>query len=233
MNIPRIAAAAILLAGAASAADVREETRNVSGFDTVSLAVPIDLEIAQGDAEGLTLQGDAATLAKIEAVVEDGTLRIRTPSHVSASSFGKVTGRVSLKSVKGLTITGAGKMHSAALRSKKLHLAITGAGDIDVGRLDADDVDLSVTGSGNVRLAGKVDRASTSILGAGDLKAPRLEAREAHVSISGAGDVTLWARERIEVSIAGAGDVRYYGDPAVNRSVWGAGSVKRLGAAPG
>jgi len=215
-------------------ADTRQEVRKVSGFDAVSLAVPVDLVLTQGDSEGLTLEGDADALAQVETVVEDGTLRIRTPSHMHHTNFnGKLKGHVTLKSVRALDIAGAGTIRADSLHSTDLHLAISGAGDIDVGRLDAKNMDLSIAGSGDVRLAGKVDATSASITGAGALKAPKLEARRARVSIAGSGDVTLWAREKIDVSIAGSGDVRYYGDPAVSRSVMGSGSIKRLGASPG
>lgn len=216
---------------AAPAAD-RRETRAASGFTVIALAAPVKVDIVQGDAEGLVVEGDEAALADLETVVENGTLKIRTRSKKDVPGMGKVRVHVNAKAIEGLRIAGSGDIIAESLRATTLKIAVSGSGDVRIAALDATTLDVSVAGSGDVLVGGKADTLSTSIAGSGDVKAGKLAARTAKVSIAGSGDVTLWARDQISVSVVGSGDVRYYGDPEVKRSIVGSGSVRRLGATP-
>jgi hypothetical protein len=216
---------------AASAAD-RRETRPVSGFTGIALSAPIKVQFTQADTESLTLEGDAAALAEIETIVEQGTLKIRPRSRLRTVHPSKVKAFVTAKTIEGLSISGPGDIEAPALKTGRLKISIAGSGDVRIGALASTDVQVAVSGSGDVTIGGKADTVSTTIAGSGDVRAGKLEARQAKVSIAGSGDVTLWAKEAIEVKIARSGDVRYYGDPSVSRSVAGAGSVRRAGAAP-
>ena len=219
-----------LAAGAAQAAD-RRESRDVAGFNSVSLAAPLDLDIVQGDKEGLVLEGDADEIAKIETVVEGGSLKIRMRER-HWGQWSKLRGHLMARDLHALDIAGSGDIKSTQLRSGDFEISISGSGDVAIGTLAADRLRVSIAGSGDVNVAGKVDRTELSIAGSGDVNAKRLEARDAKVSITGAGDATVWAHETVDVSILGSGDVRYYGDPRVSKRVLGAGSVVRLAATP-
>lgn len=217
-------------AGASQAADHRE-SRDVAGFDSLTLAAPLDVDIVQGDRESLVLEGDADELARIETVVEGGALKIRTRDR-HWGNWSKLRGHLAVRNLRAVSISGSGDIKSGELRSGDFEISISGSGDVAIGTLASGRLRVSIAGSGDVNVAGKVDRAEVSIAGSGDVNAKRLEAREAKISITGAGDATVWARDNVEVSILGSGDVRYYGDPKVAKRVVGAGSVTRLAAAP-
>lgn len=228
---PPLALMGAVAALAVSAADLRE-TRAASGFTAIGLAAPVNVDVVQGDAEGLVLEGDDKALAELETVVESGTLKIRPRSRKDVPGMSKVKVHVSARTIDGLRISGSGDIFAAALRAPTLKIAVSGSGDVRIGELDATTLDVSVAGSGDVLVGGKADTLSTSIAGSGDVKAGKLAARTAKVSIAGSGDVTVWAREHLSVSVVGSGDVRFYGDPDVKRSIMGSGSVRRLGATP-
>jgi hypothetical protein len=221
----------VFLAWAAVAADKRE-TRPVSGFTGISLAAPIKVELVQGDTESLVLEGDEATLAEIETVVEQGVLKIRTRSGFESRHVSKARARVAAKTIDSLRIAGSGDIDAQQLRSNVLKVAVSGSGDVRIGTLAASSIEVSVAGSGDVLVGGKVDSVSTSIAGSGDVKAGKLETNNAKVSIAGSGDVAVWAKQSLNVKIVGSGDVRYYGDPAITQSILGSGSLRRAGAAP-
>ena len=229
----RLAACFVLFAaGAAWGAD-RQEKRDVSGFTAITLRAPVDVDVVQGDVEGLVLEGDPEYIARIETVIENGTLKIRYTSRDRVWNMAKIRAHIQVKTLEGLAIEGAGNISAPSLHSQALQVSIAGSGDVRIGTLAAERLKVSISGSGDVSVAGKADRTDTSIAGSGDFKAAHLESREAHISIAGSGDATLWARDSVKVSIMGAGGVRYYGDPDVKTSVMGSGSVKRLAAAPG
>lgn len=233
-SIARIAAPIVLMLAcmACATAAQRHETRAVSGYNSVALSAPINVELVQGDAEGVVLDGEDAALADIETIVEDGSLKIRNKAYIDVPGMSKVVARVSVKTIDALSTRGSGDIRAAALKCKDLKISIAGSGDVRVAALAADGLHVSIAGSGDMFVAGKVDTVSTSIAGSGDMRAGKLESRQSSVSIAGSGDAMLWAHEQISVSIVGSGDVRYYGDPKVKSSVLGSGSVARAGASP-
>jgi Putative auto-transporter adhesin, head GIN domain len=224
--------ALMLACVALAAAAQHHETRPLSGYHAVSLAAPIRLDLVQGDAESVALDGDDAAVAEIETVVEDGILKIRNKSYFTNANLSKVVAHVSVKNLDALSTKGSGDIRTGALKGRELKLSVSGSGDIRIETLSATDLSVSIAGSGDVFIAGKVDNVSTSIAGSGDMKAAKLESRESHISIAGSGDALLWVHDTIDVSIMGSGDVRYYGDAKVKSSVMGSGSVKRVSASP-
>ncbi len=211
---------------------LKTETRNVSGFNRISLSLPGVVEIVQGDSEGLTIETDDNLLPLIETVVEDGGLKLRTPKKVNISTKTlKIT--VNAKTLEALAVAGSGDLRAAKLKAGKLKASIAGSGDITISNLDADDLHISIAGSGNFVGGGKVNTVSSNIAGSGDIKAGKLESNASKISIAGSGDATVWAKDTLTVKVAGSGDVKYYGDAKVSQSVAGSGSVKRLGNTPG
>ena len=211
---------------------IKTETRNVSGFNRISVAIPGKVEVVQGNTESVSVESDDNIVPLIETVVEDGGLKIRfTEKNMSVSSK-TMKLVVNAKTVEGLSVAGSADLHAARLRSTTLKTSIAGSGDIQINNLDADELRVSIAGSGNFAADGRAKNIETKIAGSGDIKIGRLEANAVKVSVSGSGDATVWARESLTVSVAGSGDVKYYGDAKVSKSVAGSGSVKRLGAAP-
>ena len=214
------------------AADTRAD-RPVSGFTAISLSAPVKLELVQGDAESLTLEGDADVIAELETVVEDRTLKIRTKSR---SSFhwgnAKVRAKVTARNIEALRISGSGDIAAGQLRAGPLKLSISGSGDIRIATLSATSLEVAISGSGDITLGGKAEGITGTIAGSGDLRAAKLEVRDAKVSIAGSGDVAVWATQSLAVKVAGSGDVKYYGDPSVQKTILGSGSVRRMGSSP-
>ena len=225
-----LASAALAAAGAVHAADTREN-RPVTAFTAIMLAAPVKLELVQGEAEGLVLQGDARALADIESVVEGGVLKVRVKPGVRFLDGGRITGTVQVRQLESLAIHGSGDLNAAKLAARDFALSIHGSGDIRIGTLTATKLDAAIHGSGDIQLAGSAERFALRIAGSGDVKAADLESREVSVSIAGSGDARVWAREQLQVKIAGSGDVRYRGEPKVAPAILGSGTIKRL--APG
>jgi hypothetical protein len=206
--VRRAALTTLAFAALAAAASDTRESRPVADFTEVGLSAPIDLHVALGEAPTLTLEGDPESLARIETVVENGRLRIRTrPGSHQWNWNRKVTARATAKRIEGLAISGAGDITAPALHGEALKVSIAGSGDIRVG--------------------GKVAGLNASIAGSGDIRASELDAQKVKVTIAGSGDATVRASQSLTVSVSGSGDVRYHGDPTVEKSIMGSGSVRR------
>ena len=209
-----IAAAALLAALPALAAS---ETRAVGAFNAFVRAAPIDVDLALGERESVTLEGDPKLLARLEAVVENGTLKLRMRRDTEWKLYDRnetARARVTARRLDAVSITGSGDIHLPEMRGEAFAISISGSGDVHVG-------------------GGRVSNLTLAISGSGDIRTPRLEARRVEVSISGSGDATVWAREALDVKVAGSGEVKFYGDPTLQSRIAGSGDVRRLGPSPG
>ena len=209
LDLPRRAALlAVAFAALNAAATDTRESRPVGDFTEVGVSAPIDVHVALGEPASLTLEGDAEHLARIETVVENGRLRIRTrPGQQHWNWNRKVTARVTAKRIDALAIAGSGDITAPAIHGEALKVSIAGSGDIRVG--------------------GKVAGLNASIAGSGDIRASELDAQKVKVTIAGSGDAVVRASQSLTVNVSGSGDVRYYGDPTVEKSIMGSGSVRR------
>lgn len=215
----RLVLPALLALGLAlpAAATITTQARALAGFTAIALSAPIRVDVTFGETESVVLEGEAQALARIETVVEKGSLKIRHNGHSEGwcgdSNKSEVRARVTAKRIDALAVAGSGDIRAAHLSGDTLSVSIAGSGDVAIG-------------------GGKVGTLSVNIAGSGDVKVPRLDAHSVSVSISGSGDALVWARQSLSVKVAGSGDVRYYGDPALGKKVAGSGSVRRLGPAP-
>ena len=225
-------AACLSLAFAASAADKRE-TRDVSGFDGLGVSAPIRVELKQGDAESLVVEGEESALAELESYVERGSLLLRQRSSGHVKYMDKVKAYVTMKDIRGISAAGSGDIVAGALRTGEVKLAVAGSGDLRIADLTATLVHAAVAGSGDLTIAGRAEKLEAGVAGSGDLKAGKLEVADAKVGVAGSGSASVWARASLHASVAGSGDVRYFGDPTVRKtSVTGSGTLRRAGANP-
>jgi hypothetical protein len=206
-----------------------QESRNVHGFNKVSLQGFGELTISQGNKESLTVEADDNILPKIKTVVEDGKLVIGMERGVSISTHLKLRYTLTVAEIDCIELSGSGKVISGPLNSSDFRVRLPGSGEIHIESLDADSLDATISGSGTIDLAGKVDRQAVHISGSGKTRAPDLQSHAAEASISGSGSTTLWAQDSLSARISGSGSVGYYGSASVTKSVSGSGSVRHLG----
>ena len=216
----------------AGSGNIKSETRSVSDFTGISLAVPAKAEIVQGAIESISIETDDNILPLIETVVESGKLKIRFKDKNTSVVTKNLRMTINVKAIESISVAGSGDVRAAKLQAAKLKASIAGSGDLRIAALDADFLTVSIAGSGDFSAGGKANLVEASIAGSGDIKIEKLAANNVKLSIAGSGDATVWAKDTLKISVAGSGDVSYYGDAKVSQSVAGSGSVKRLGNAP-
>ncbi len=206
----------------------RTETRNVTGFHSVVLGVGANVEVRQGDSEGLSITGDDNIVPLVETLVENGTLRIRWKGNADISAkYRSLAIVVSAKRIDALTVGGSGRIHAARLKSPGLRATIGGSGEIALDALDTDTVHFTIGGSGRVTAAGRADVLEVAVAGSGELSAAKLESRRANIAVQGSAQADVWAKETLNATIAGSGAVNYRGSPQVHRTVVGSGTVRQ------
>jgi len=210
---------------------IAKETRSVQDFDEVVVEGHGELVLAQGDQEMLEIEADADLLPKIKSEVKDGRLALGMQhwwDHL-LPPWGPITYRLTMKTVRGVSISGSGTVTAGDIRADRCRLALSGSGKAALAGLTAEAAEFHISGSGRIEVAGgEVGRQAITISGSGHLDASGLACAAADVHISGSGNVALQARETLDVHISGSGDVRYRGQPAVSQHVSGSGRIKQV-----
>lgn len=232
--IPIFLLTALLLAGCSlvrGSGVVITETREVSNFDRVQLESIGELTIIQGKQESLTIEAESNIVRRIKTDVRGGSLTIG----FSGGFLGDVIPtrpiryELTMVDISGLKLSGAGRIYSASIVTRRLDLDVTGIGDVIIDSLETDDLDVELSGAGSIDLAGKTNDQEIDLSSVGIYSAGGLESARAQVSLSGAGTATLWVTEELNVDISGFGSVDYYGDPVVSLEISGLGRLIPLG----
>lgn len=190
--------------------NIREESRNISNFSQLILAVPATVTITQGTTESLTIAVDDNLLPLINTRVVGNTLTIDADKDQGFSSKKEIKIQLVVKSLEEINIRGSGDVLGETLKGEKLNIAIQGSGDIKFKSLTLGTFTVGIRGSGDVQVD-NVDAktVTTRIHGSGDIRLPALQATNVRISIKGSGDVSAaGVTDRLDVEIAGSGDVR-------------------------
>ena len=223
-------ALALLLPATAGAATIQKQTREVSGFNGLSLSIPGDTELRIGNTESVTIETDADLLGKIETVVENGTLMIRPIHRNAITTPARIKVVVQARAIERLNVGGSGSIVGDALKGRKISADIGGSGSISLRGVEAEAMTASIGGSGNLKVDGGVaHKLTVSIGGSGSVDLDQVRANEVSVNVAGSGEASVNARDTLRVSIAGSGSVNYYGDPKISKTMVGSGGIRRLG----
>ncbi len=183
------------------------ETREVSGFTQIRLAGFGTLNVSQTGTESLTITADDDILPHLTSEVVNGTLELGVKPRLSFRPMKRITYNVTVKSLDGIQLSGAGTVHVNDIKTEAFSVAISGAGD------------MTVTGGAHSQ--------TVKISGAGNYNAREFQTDAVEVIITGAGNARVSASQSVSATVSGAGAVTYYGSPQVSHRITGIGSVKQ------
>lgn len=203
------------------------ETRSVAGFDEVLFAVAGELQIEQGDREGLTLDAEPKVLRMITTEQHDKRLYIGL-ARGRVETQQPIIIKLKVRSLREFESRTAGTIKVGPLVGETLVLSLAGGGSIRVARLSAQSLEVRIAGAGDVSVdAGQVSTQRITIGGVGGYVAPALASQRAEVGIDGSGKVQLAASGTLSVRIGGIGHVRYRGEPQITRTIHGIGTIEK------
>lgn len=207
-----------------------EDTRTVKNFHAIAASGSFKVNVQMGDEESLTIEGEAEDMSRIETVVENGILKIRTKRNFKSwNSVGhEVTIHITAKRLDGLTLSGSGSIVlEGVLNAPSADIQLSGSGEI-IASVDNQNTTLALSGSGNLNVSGKSGSVSIAVSGSGDVKAKDLTTDTSNIKIAGSGNVYIKTDKDLNAAIFGSGCVKYAGNPNVTVSKVGSGSVTPL-----
>lgn len=183
---------------------VRDE-RPAAGVRAVEYGAFGNLEIVQGDDEGLTVMAQSNILPNIVSAIDGDTMRIYFDGNIHPTY--------------GLQMR---------LTVRELHSIVAGgAGNISVSRLSGDSLSVKISGGNSVTVAGKVYEQDVTLSASGSYDGSALESQRATVTIDGFASAVVRVDEQLRANISGNGSVEYFGQPRVIDDITGFGQVMR------
>lgn len=213
-------------------ADGRE--RKVDPFSEISLRIPGDLFLSQGDKQHIEIVAKASALEEIITEVKEGKLIIRFPSkNYVWKDFesGKIVIYITAPEINALAVSGSGNIIGEdGIKTGMLDLTVSGSGDIRLQELQAEQVKVTISGSGDVSIRSNETATdlSAAISGSGNLKALDFPVEDALIKVAGSGNCSLYVKNKMTVKVAGSGNVKYRGTPQIDKTVLGSGSVSSV-----
>ena len=208
---------------------VKNEPRDVHGFDRVIMDGTGMLVITQGDTEHLVISAEDNILPKLSSDVANGQLELHPQSNIQLHTTQPIRYQLAVKQLKEVRLGGVGDIQANSLEADQLDVVVAGSGNTDIRRLTATRLTVAVSGSGTVTIAGQSTQQNVTISGSGRYRAADLKSRSADIQINGSGDCAVSVADSLNVTIAGSGNVTYVGSPTVNQTILGSGRVSKTG----
>ncbi len=202
---------------------VVEEIISLSEFSGISLNLPIEVIVKQGDIQEVRVEGKQNIIDELERDIQNGVWEIETRDCVR--DIGNMKIFITIPEIRELTIAGSGEIFGEnVFLVEDVELRISGSGNMDLA-MEGDDFEVAITGSGNIKLEGLADELDIKITGSGDIAAFKLDALRARIEITGSGNAEVQVQDELDVKISGSGDVRYKGTPSLDINISGSGRV--------
>ncbi len=205
------------------------QTRQVSGFDSISVDYPARVLVSQGSTESLKIEAEDNVLPGLKTEVKNHDLRIyyqvESGKHVNATKMPTIT--IVVKDLSAIDFSSAGDLTVDSLKSDALRLSLSGAGNIKLNDITTKALNVNLSGAGSMSATGTADTFSLNISGFGDFKGKELASKTATINLSGAGSAVVRVDDKLKAQISGAGSVSYYGSPDVTKQVSGVGSISQ------
>ncbi|HYV91393.1 MAG TPA: head GIN domain-containing protein [Chitinophagales bacterium] len=206
------------------------QTRNVSNFTAVSLEIPAEVTLSQGDFH-VEINASPSVLEKIKTEVHGEKLEIKFDNWLHTHVDEPISVQITMPSITALEVNGSGNIFSKSdFSGDHLRLEVNGSGKMSLKNFAVTELKAEINGSGQiVNLSGTASVAKFEINGSGKIDAENFSGKEVDAAVTGSGNMKLSATDLLNADITGSGDIRYKGVPAKkNVDITGSGSVSAL-----
>jgi hypothetical protein len=220
---------AVALVSAATINARAQESRQVSGFNSVASAGPFNVHIKIDGNESVKVDADADVINDIETVVEGNTLKIRFKDReYRHHNIHKAEVYVEAKSLNSLLNAGSGSIKvDGTISTDNFKAVLSGSGNISTA-VKSESLHAVISGSGSVNLSGGTGEADMVITGSGEIDGRHLKAGSVVGTITGSGNIYIEAEKSIVGRITGSGSVIYSGNAtSVTSHTTGSGRVTK------
>jgi len=187
------------------------ETRNVSGFTSITLAGIGNLYLTQGAAESVRIEAEDNLIPYFDTTVVGSSLKIGIKDQymgISLQPTRPVKFHVTLPKLEAVTLAGSGNIFAGKVQAGAFGIALLGSGNMSADALTVTNLDMHLSAWGNISLGTvSASQVTANIAGSGDIQVDALTAAKVTSKTAGSGNISLGGKV-IEQSaqILGSGD---------------------------
>jgi hypothetical protein len=192
--------------------NLKTETRQVSGFDGVSVCCGMRLTLTQGRQESLEIEAEDNILPEIVSEVQGSVLTIHfkdATSGLRITTTKPILVRVSAINLKSLEVSGGGSADAGAIDTSSMAVNLSGGSRAELQALKSDSLNADLSGSGSLTLPdAQVARVALEMSGGSQAQIDHLEGDSLKLDGSGGGKMTVAGKVKdLTASLAGGVDL--------------------------
>lgn len=220
--------AAALLVLPTAEAFAEERRIMVTGFDSIRVEGPFDVEVRTGGSTGATVSGAARAIDGVQIRVEDRVLVVSASLNAwggwpdARTQQPRIVATAPL--LRAATMLGNGRLAIDRMAGQQVAIDLSGSGTLSVGAVTADEFRATLTGAGSLDVRGTAARARFASDGANRIDATGLAVRDLTVVSQSPSESSFSASETANVTATGLGQVTVAGQAAC--TIAGPGPVR-------
>ncbi|MFV0377985.1 MAG: head GIN domain-containing protein [Mangrovibacterium sp.] len=207
---------ALLLSFPLLASNPERQTRPIGHFSKISVSSGVDLFLAQGQQEQLSVEADAELIAHLVTQVEGETLQIYLKKRDnwnwnwdrSCKVYVSFQDLTSLEASAGADVLGEG-----TIKVGKISLSVSSGADLVLRNLVASEVKIDTSSGSDAELAGSTQVLVASSSSGSDIDCSKLQSVTSTAQASSGSDILLVATGSLTASASSGGDIEYQGKP--------------------
>jgi len=204
-----------------------KEEREVENFSKITIRGEGELVLRQAEHEHLVVEADDNLMPYIISEVFGGELFLGQKQNCSLQYQNSIRYFVSVKDIKGISVSGSVKVLSEKIEADLLTLKSSGSSSVYM-QLDSGNLTVKLSGSGKLNLNGCVESQEINASGASRYDAKDLESKICRVKISGAASVKLNVNDELRGEVSGVSKICYRGNPQVDINKSGVAKVVKF-----
>ena len=228
--------------------DVVEVTREISGFNKISVSEGINAFITMGDEESVRIEADEKIKDLIITEVVGNELKIHLKKNVRKVK--KMNVYITATELKGLKSSSAANIRMQTdLETESFRIKTSSSGDIDMKQLTATDVNGNASSSGNIAIeklsaqsadfdassgsrieaeGGAIDKLNANASSSGSVRTKGMVAKTCKATASSGGNIRVNISETLSANASSGGSIRYSGTGVIDDvNTSSGGSVKK------
>jgi hypothetical protein len=215
--LAKLAAIALAVEGSGN---VKEESRNVGDFSSVSVEQGVSATISVGSKRSVTVSADDNLVPLVRTEVKNGRLSIGL-SQGPITSSRAIRVNVTTPELKAVAASGGSAVTVEGTTGSTFEAEGSGGAVLTVNKAKADQIKVSASGGGRITLSGAAKELKVHMSGGAGIKAMDVPATSVSISGSGGAHAEVAASESLEADLSGGAKVRVKGNPtkrSINRS---------------
>jgi len=172
--------------------ELTSSSQKTNMFNRISIGIPSNVFILQGDENSLVIEGDENIISLIKADSRDSTLFIHYETDLTnIHPVHPVKLTLTTKSLIGISNSDCARINLSRIETDYLTLD-TYCGDINASNIKANNLEINLSGSGNLNFQSVLtDQLSIILSGVGNIEIDSLTADTLDAQMSGYGNVIL------------------------------------------